>query len=125
MNCADVCLDMDYDADDNEFYVEVTVKSRKPHVCCECGERIPTRTAYQRATGKSDGRVWTAKTCLACVELRKTFVCGSWMFGALREEIENVMFPIWDESGPFDCLSKLETLEARRKINGWYANWKQ
>src|SRR5437016_3960551 len=119
-NCSDVCIDMDYDADDNEFYAEKVVRARKVHTCCECGATIQTGERYQRATGKSDGRIWSVKTCGPCAEIRGAFVCGSWCFGRLREEIEEVMFPIWDESGPFDCLAKLETIEARWKVNGWY-----
>lgn len=124
MNCSDVCLDMDYDGDDNEFYAESQVKARKPHTCCECNETILIGALYSRATGKSDGHVWTAKTCSLCHEIRGAFVCGSYCFGLLREEIENGMFPIWEQAGPFDCLAKLKTLEARRKINGWYDEWK-
>lgn len=39
MSCADVCLDMDYDGD-NEFYAEVIRTARQPHACCECGRTI-------------------------------------------------------------------------------------
>lgn len=122
--CSDVCIDMDYDYDDNEFYSQDIVRARKPHVCCECGEPIPVGASYQRAAGKSDGRLWSVKTCQLCADIRGAFVCGGWIFGKLRYELEEVMFPIWDQSGPFDCLAKLDTVEARRKVNGWYDEWK-
>lgn len=124
MNCSDVCLDMDYDGDTNEFYTESLVKARRPHKCCECRDVIVTGAQYQRASGKAEGEMWTAKTCLLCYEIRRAFVCGSCVFGQLREEIENAMFPIWSESGPFDCLAKLDTVEARRKVNRWHDEWK-
>ncbi len=123
MSCADVCLDHDYDCYETAFYSETLAKARKPHVCCECGEAIPVGVIYQRATGKSDGEVWTAKSCAACAEIRKAFVCGSWTFGMLWESIEEGMFPVWNERGPIDCLAKLDTLEARNKCRDRYADW--
>lgn len=125
MNCSDVCIDMDYD-DANDFYTEAIVKkARRPHKCCECGDAICIGASYQRATGKNEGRIWTATTCLLCAEIRGAFVCGSWMFGGLREAIEEALFPIWETSGPIDCLAKLDTLEARQLVRQWYDDWKR
>lgn len=125
MSCADVCLDMDYDACANDFYHERMVVARKAHRCCECGEAIPVGARYQRATGKSDGEVWTATTCAVCAEIRQAFVCGSWVFGGLWDEIEDVMFPVWNEQGPLDCLAKLQTIEARDKCRTRYREWRE
>ena len=123
MSCADVCLDHDADCS-NDFYRESIPTARKPYKCCECGDVIPVGSKYQRASGKSEGDVWTAKTCIICADIRKAFVCGSWIFGQLWESIREEMFPIWDERGPIDCLAQLETLEARNKCREFYREWK-
>lgn len=123
MSCADVCLDHDYEGC-NDFYRERVVTARKPHTCCECRETIAPGASYQRASGKSDGDVWTAKTCVLCAEIRKAFVCGSWTFGLLWESIEEIMFPVWEEKGPIDCLARLETQAARDKCRDLYRAWK-
>lgn len=125
MSCADVCIETDFDGESNEFYVEAVVgRSRKPHVCCECGETIPAGPGYQRATAKSDGRVWSRVTCLPCAEIRKAFCCGGWVFGTLREDMREQLFPAWAQSGPWDCLAKLPTLQARDKAMGWFNAWR-
>lgn len=123
MSCADVCLDHDYD-EYNEFYSEQIVTARKAHRCCECAETIQPGAKYERASGKSDGRIWTVASCALCAEIRGAFVCGSWQFGQLWESIEETLFPIWDTSGPIDCLAKLETVEARNKCRDRYRDWK-
>lgn len=123
MSCADVCLDHYYDAD-NEFYSESVVIARKAHQCCECRETIRAGDSYERASGKADGDLWTAKTCRLCREIRKAFVCGTWTFGLLWESIEESMFPIWDDKGPIDCLAKLDSVEARNKCREAYRQWR-
>lgn len=123
--CADVCLDHYYDSDENEFYSEVTPKARKEHQCCECAGVIQVGQQYQRVKGKADGAIWTAVTCLVCRDIRNAFVCGSWVFGQLWESIEEGMFPVWETSGPIDCLAKLDTLEARNECRERYRDWKE
>ena len=125
MSCADVCLEFEYEGSGAAFYTERVVTARKVHRCCECFTAIPVGATYQRASGKYDGEVSTVKTCAACMEIRKAFVCGAWIFGQLWEEIEQVMFPILYESGPLDCLAKLKTVEARQKCRDRYHEWQQ
>ena len=124
MSCADACIDMDYD-DDNEFYVETTPTARKPHVCCECGQTIQPGQPYERVTGKSDGAVWTVKSCAICREIRKALVCGSWQFGELWESIREGVFPAWEQLSPLDCLAKIDSLDARDKLRTEYAEWRE
>lgn len=124
MSCADVCIDMDVNVY-NDFYCETQRKAQKPHICCECRETIKPGKDYWHAVGKSEGDIWTAKTCAVCYEVRRTFVCGSWEFGGLWQAIRDVLFPSWDVSGPIDCLAKVETLEARNKLRKEYADYKE
>ena len=125
MSCADVCIDHDYATDDNDFFVERMVAARKEHRCCECVGAIGVGERYERASGKSDGRIWSTATCAVCAEIRDAFVCGSWIYGRLWVSIEEEMFPIWDEYGPLDCLAKLKTVEARQKCRDRYHEWQQ
>ena len=123
MSCADVCIDHDYD-DENAFYRETTPTARTPHTCCECRAVIPVGARYERAAGKSGGGVWTATSCARCAEIRHAFVCGGFRFGDLWESIEESIFPIWEASGPIDCLAKLTTLDARNTVREHYRDWK-
>lgn len=125
MACADACIYQEFDSESNEFYTESVVrKSRKPHRCCECREVIPPGYGYQRAVGKSDGRFWSSVTCLPCVEIRKAFCCEGWVFGALLNDMCEQLFPAWLLSGPWDCLAKIETREARDKAAHWFESWR-
>ena len=123
VSCADVCINHDYDVEDSEFYVERATCARREHRCVECGGTISVQDRYWRGSGKNDGRVWTVKTCSLCYEIRRAFVCGSWIFGELWEAIREEMFPIWNERGPIDCLAKLESREARDKCREEYRVW--
>ena len=120
MSCADACIDMDYGGDVNDFYRELTRTARKAHTCCECRFTIPPGARYWYASGKSDGDVWSAKTCATCYEIRRALVCGAWVFGLLWEEIEQGVFPVWDERGPWDCLAQIESITARDAIRTRY-----
>jgi hypothetical protein len=114
---------MDYDGDDNDFYRERMPKARKEHVCCECKGVINIGEQYQYASGKADGDMWQAKTCALCCEIRKSLVCGSWVFGALWDEIENHIFPAWKDISPIDCLARIDSLAARNKLREAYAEY--
>lgn len=122
MSCAEVCIDHAYDYE-NDFYSEKIVTARKPHKCCECRRVITVSARYELASGKCDGRIFSATTCLLCSEIRDAFVCGSFQFGKLWESIDDNIFPIWETSGPIDCLAKIETLEARNILREKYQEW--
>jgi hypothetical protein len=106
MNCADVCVEMDYDGS-NEFYNEATRTAAKPHQCCECHEVIPKGSQYEYVSGKSDGYFWTAKTCVLCAEIRIAFCCGSWQFGRLWESVGDSLFRWSNTMTVIDCPAKL------------------
>ena len=123
-NCADVCIDMYWDGN-SEFCVTKECASRKERKCCECHAVIPIGAKYSRSTGKSDGDFWSTATCLLCVEIRKAFVCGSFVFEELWQSIEDELFPRWRKVGPWDCLAKLDTDAARAMMNARYNAWEQ
>lgn len=122
MSCADICLSHDYDGHYNDFYVSKLVRARKPHVCCECDGGIAVGEVYEAVSGKNQG-FFTARTCAVCFEVRRAFVCGSWVHGELWESVENEMFPVWQERGQWDCLAKLTTdtaiAECTRRFREW------
>lgn len=69
-----VCEDYDYDT---EFYCARVVTARKEHKCCECSDVIVPGEKYEYVSGKSDGDLFTAKTCLVCSKIRDSiFQCG-------------------------------------------------
>jgi len=70
----------------NTFYDESTIRARKPHACCECGDIIKAGDKYKKARGMTDGRFWEYKTCLTCVEIRSCFFC-TWIFSEMFERL--------------------------------------
>jgi len=122
MGCADVCLSMDYDGS-NAFFSEKPRRARKEHKCCECGEVIAVGATYYYASGKSDGDIFTERTCAVCREIRDAFSCGSYTFEMLWELMREEMFPLWRSRGPWDCLAKLTTPEAVAMCNSEFAEW--
>lgn len=121
--CADVCVYQDYD-DIAEFSTARIVVARKAHTCCECRRQIERGESYERATGKGDFGFWSEPTCQTCVEIRKAFVCGSiFVLGMLWESVEEELFPRWRTQGPFECLAKLTTPEAREYCQQRFAEW--
>ena len=70
----------------SDFWVPWIVKARKVHRCCECREAILPGEKYERIGGKSDGEMFTVKTCLPCAGIRRDFVPCLW-FGDLRDDM--------------------------------------
>jgi len=123
VSCAEVCIDHGY-YETNEFYSEAIVRARKAHSCVECSGNIEPGDQCESASGKSDGDVWTYRTCASCLEIREAFVCGDHRFGDLWESIREEVFPLWNESGPFDCLGKVETREVRDRLMAAWREWR-
>ena len=117
----DVCL---YGADDidNDFYSDSVLTARKPHVCCECEREISRGIRYQRAVGKSDGQMWTYKTCLLCVEVRRVFYCGGgYFFGMLWDDMQEQAFPQLTTASA--CFRELSP-EAKAVVLDRWMRWK-
>ena len=84
------------DFDPCKCAVETIRKARKPHVCIECGDTIPVGKQYEEATGiDAEGEPYRYHTCIGCMNLRKHYCRGGWIWGGLREalmECESVGF---------------------------------
>jgi len=123
MNCSDICIDVpDYD-EGNVFYREAFHIARKSYRCCECHDPIEIGMTYQYTAGKSEGKLWTMKTCAVCCDIRRALICGSWVFGELWDEIYDYIFPAWEKFSPIDCIAKIESLRARSVILTKYSEW--
>jgi len=80
-----------YDSDGPEFSESRVVKAGKNHICCECRGVIKKGEQYERVSGKWDGYFDRYKTCLFCLQLRRTYCPRGWVFGELRETIEECL----------------------------------
>lgn len=121
MSCSDTCVVMDSDYCSTDFYREVPRRAAKPHRCCECKDAIQVGDSHRYATGKSDGMFWDYRTCEPCYEIRKTFVCSSWLFGELWDSIDEQMFWKWNEMVAIDCLARLASQPAIDKMRAQHA----
>lgn len=124
MGCQDACVSMDYEGS-SDFYRAETRKARKPHRCCECREVINVGEVHQYVAGKSDGEFWEDRTCAACHEIRRVFVCGAHVLETLWEEIGYQLFPEWNEITAIDCLARLTTQAAIDKMRAKYADYQE
>jgi hypothetical protein len=122
----DVCITHDYDGlGSDDFSKSVIVRASKAHKCCECEQAIAKGQRYERCSGKSDGEFFSESSCLRCTEIRRAFVCGAATLGFLWESMEWDMFPLWRERGPFECLAKLTTVEARDLCRARFDEWER
>jgi len=85
LNC--VCDDYDDYDEYNEFHNAKNMTARKFHTCCECGCEIKPGDVYEYASGKSDGSLWTAKTCASCARIRNDVMICGFTYGELWERI--------------------------------------
>lgn len=68
-----------------EAHVEKLRCARKPHVCDECHETIPTGALYEYVWGKWDGSMSVYKTCARCVNIRTDYFTCGWNYTQLVE----------------------------------------
>ena len=81
-----ICDENAYDTY-NEFHSVRDVVARKSHTCCECGCEIKPGDTYEYAAGKSDGSLWTAKTCAECARIRDDVMTCGFTYGRLWASI--------------------------------------
>lgn len=93
-DCSDV-----YACAGDSFVREKTIRARKQHHCCECGDVIEKGEEYQVASGCWDGSWYHFKTCSFCVMLRDTYCPGGYIYGELAETIQECL-GLWYPSDP-------------------------
>lgn len=74
------------DGESPAFASEATIRARKPHKCCECGQVIAPGDTYERVKGCWNGDFQTYATCAGCVDVRKR--CDSWIYGELWTDFD-------------------------------------
>ena len=112
-----ICVELDCQ---NEFSSDpVIYRARKVHICGECCEEIQIGDRYEYASGKCEGRFWTAKTCLPCKRVRDSlFTCG-WAYGEIWSEIhESICRAHRDTKWVCDCGAVMPGLDPDWRWNG-------
>lgn len=108
---------------DNAEWSETTVvaarksrKTGKEHICYECGDAIKVGTKHEVIKGVWDGKMYTHRTCLMCVEIRDHFACEEgWSFGEVWSQLEENFFPDMNAGGP--CMTGLSPAAKRVLID--------
>lgn len=100
-----------------KFFDQKTVKAKKNHRCCECGDEIAPGDSYVRSSGKWDGEVKTYSTCQKCDRVSRLArmlhpdFCR--LFGGLFEEMRACDLYWEDEEGSDIEFPDLFYLDAR------------
>lgn len=101
-----------------DFFTRASVKARKPHRCCECGQAIAIGQLYLRSSGKWDGNIDTFAQCQRCVAVIDAFHdvegCNP-PFTALFEQLDECKFELRD--GGFASRVKLRLMEMRGRVS--------
>jgi hypothetical protein len=106
------------DYDESGFQHREERTARKEHVCCECKRVIAKGERYSWFSSKNDGRIFTAKTCLVCEEIREALYCDGYYFGRMWTDIREQFF----EQGGLNikCVDKLTTVAAKTELQRRY-----
>jgi hypothetical protein len=107
MNCS-CSVNTGYD-DDSGRWLKRKVKAEKQHKCYECSEIIQKGEVYSFHTVFYDGVVSNYKLCMACDSLTEHFFSNGWIFGSVRDDLEDYLHYNWHSDLPSSCISKLET----------------
>ena len=82
---------LDPDAEGPAFLREDYPLARKEHTCCECGGTIQPGEEYERAALVMQSRWSTYVTCMSCVRIRREYCPGGWVYGSLRETLDECL----------------------------------
>jgi len=106
-------IDVDHD-ESYEVLLNKIVHARNPYKCGECRATIQKGERHEYYKGVFDGLIYTHRTCLTCVGIRKKIMCG-WTFEGMYEDIHDAI----DENPLLaDCIlmnvnrSEFEKLDA-------------
>ena len=94
---------------------EVMRTARKRYRCGECRQPIEPGARYEYVFGVWDGQSDTHRTCAPCAEIRRTAVCGAWLYGELWESLTEGEL-ITAAGGPAACLLRELSAEAAEKV---------
>lgn len=79
-------VDIDYD-EAPKVMNKLIRRSRKEHVCCECGGTIPRGALYEDVSGLWDEKWGRYRTCWTCTLIRDEYCAGGYYYGGLRETL--------------------------------------
>lgn len=112
--------DMSEDAERVEFSCFTTPVARKTHRCHECGLPIQVGEKHQHVAYSFDGRFYSERRCLSCVEAMAEFEYDVYG-GGFWQQMEEA----WDEGANVQgCIARLTTAEARRRMHNRWLRWK-
>jgi len=113
-----VCVYWD-DSVSVDFFHKRVRKAVKEHKCCECDKVIAKGERYEYASGKCEGEMWQAKTCLICAEIADAFSCDGRMYGG---EFWSQFSELFGELNT-SCFDKLTTVAAKTELQRRYIEW--
>lgn len=91
-------------------------KSRKTHICGECGVKISVGDTYLKNSGIWNGKFFRYKICVTCESVRVVFFTNGSALGGLWEDFHNNLEE-FEGSLPEKCLAELLP-EARALVCG-------
>ncbi len=119
MSDCGICIGAEPEGSCEFFHVEVR-RARKPHKCSECSKEILSGERYEHATGKFEGDMWVADTCLICAEIAEAFYCNGRIFGGELWDQMDYCF----EGMTTGCLERLTTAAAKEELLRRWNQWK-
>ena len=114
-----VCIYND-DAVHVEFFHDEIRKAAKVHVCCECNKPILKGQRYEYASGKCEGDLWSAKTCLICAEIADAFSCDGRLYGGNLWDAMSELYGGMNIS----CFDRLTTVAAKEELRRRWNEWR-
>ena len=110
----DCSCDIDVYVDEfSEVLRETFQKARKEHKCGECYRTIVKGEEYEKIVTVFDSRLYTYKTCMDCVSVRKQFFT-TFYYESIWEYFREYVSDVYGEI-PENCISEL-TPAARAKV---------
>src|SRR5574341_1066459 len=108
----------DYDVSD--FYSSASRVARKAHRCYECGRTIQIGERYLYASGKCEGAMWSAHTCVQCLAvvewIRAHVPCFCWAHGGLYENLQDMIWDARTLGFDFGLLRRIVLVKRAREI---------
>jgi len=120
MSDCGVCVYSGLDDCSIDFFRKEIRRAAKAHKCCECDKQIEKGERYEYASGKCEGEMWQAKTCLVCAEIADAFSCEGRMYGG---EFWSQFTDLFAELNT-TCFDRLTTVAAKQELQRRWQEWK-